>query len=87
MIVNQVLEDKGNTEDGAVTFLSRLERKQTASIDELECFTASMKTASTSIDITKVPYLDTEPRGVYCVRSQGLGARAHEGQRLWLSSR
>jgi hypothetical protein len=47
--------------------LSHLEHTQIASIAELERFTASL--ASPTPCITKVPYLDTEPRGVYGLKA------------------
>jgi arsenite/tail-anchored protein-transporting ATPase len=64
VIVNQVLN---NNDSDAVTFLSHLERTQTASIVELERFTSSL--AGPAPRITKVPYLDTEPRGVYGLKA------------------
>jgi arsenite/tail-anchored protein-transporting ATPase len=64
VIVNQVLNDN---DSDALTFLSHLEHTQTVSIAELERFTASL--ASPTPCITKVPYLDTEPRGVYGLKA------------------
>jgi len=54
VIVNQVLKDDSSD---VISFFKRLADGQKASISELRSVTA--------LDITKVPYLDTEPRGVF----------------------
>jgi arsenite-transporting ATPase len=57
VVVNQVLsEDDSSAQD----FLSHVAKSQKSSIEELERSTESL-----AIRITKAPYLDTEPRGVY----------------------
>jgi arsenite-transporting ATPase len=57
VVVNQVLsEDDSSAQD----FLSHVAKSQKSSIEELERSTESL-----AVRITKAPYLDTEPRGVY----------------------
>jgi arsenite/tail-anchored protein-transporting ATPase len=65
VVINQVL--RSSDEDAAV-FLRTVEHRQKFALDDLE---ALAKTKG--LQVTKVPYLDTEPRGVY-----GLAAVARE---------
>lgn len=72
VVVNQVL--KNESENDAQTFLAHLESTQQTSIAKLERFaksipTTSSSSSSTSIAITTVPYLDTEPRGVFGLKA------------------
>jgi anion-transporting ArsA/GET3 family ATPase len=60
VVVNQVL---GNDTNDARSFLSHLRTSQKASIEELE--KAAMQLVAPRPVITTVPYLDTEPRGVF----------------------
>ena len=74
VVVNQVLlgndDDEGNN-DNAESFLKRVESGQAASIRELRAVvTGDMEPSPT---LTTVPYLDTEPRGVF-----GLKALSYE---------
>jgi arsenite/tail-anchored protein-transporting ATPase len=59
VVVNQVLKDDGSD---AKTFLSHVRDGQMSSIDDLQSFTSNMIKPP---HITTVPYIDTEPRGVY----------------------
>jgi len=59
IVANQVLSEDG---DDIEDFLSRVADGQLVSIKELEAITSSMAKPPT---VTKVPYLDTEPRGVF----------------------
>ena len=73
VICNQVLKE-GDDEDARI-FLSHVENSQKQAIADLERFSSNTAAASTSSAnkssgssspvITKVPYLDTEPRGVF----------------------
>mmetsp|Transcript_5837 Transcript_5837/g.8573 ORF Transcript_5837/g.8573 Transcript_5837/m.8573 type:complete len:780 (-) Transcript_5837:134-2473(-) len=59
VVANQVLKDDGSD---VATFLNKIAQGQQASIRDLtEAATQEMK----AIEITKVQYLDTEPRGVF----------------------
>lgn len=60
IVVNQVLKDDGSDLE---TFLKRVSSGQSASIKSLEGAASSMK--QPRAEVTTVPYLDTEPRGVY----------------------
>mmetsp|Transcript_14392 Transcript_14392/g.22473 ORF Transcript_14392/g.22473 Transcript_14392/m.22473 type:complete len:803 (-) Transcript_14392:138-2546(-) len=59
IVANQVLSEDGTDTE---TFLSRVADGQATSILELEAATLAMAQPPT---VTKVPYLDTEPRGVF----------------------
>lgn len=59
VVANQVLQDDGSD---AQTYLSHVQQGQKSSINELTSTAASMENPPT---ITSVPYLDTEPRGVF----------------------
>lgn len=59
VVVNQVLKDDGSD---VSTFLDRVAEGQKSSIQELKQASTSM---DSDVEITKVPYLDTEPRGVF----------------------
>lgn len=59
IVANQVLSDDGTDVE---VFLSRIADGQVTAINELETATASMVQPPT---VTKVPYFDTEPRGVF----------------------
>ena len=59
IVANQVLRDDGSD---IQTFLSRVRDGQEASIQELQTAASGMVTPP---EVTKVQYLDTEPRGVY----------------------
>eukprot|EP00559_Dactyliosolen_fragilissimus_P005869 CAMPEP_0184859938 /NCGR_PEP_ID=MMETSP0580-20130426/4896_1 /TAXON_ID=1118495 /ORGANISM="Dactyliosolen fragilissimus" /LENGTH=755 /DNA_ID=CAMNT_0027356835 /DNA_START=560 /DNA_END=2827 /DNA_ORIENTATION=+ len=59
IVINQILRDDGND---VPSFLHRVADGQRTSIQELRKVTAEM---GMNIMITKVPYLDTEPRGVF----------------------
>jgi len=59
VVANQVLQDDGSD---VSTFLSRVADSQKSSIRELRNAAASL---SSKTQITEVPYLDTEPRGVF----------------------
>ena len=63
VVVNQVLEDDGNDIE---VFLKRVESGQKTCINDL-------KRSADKKEITLVPYLDTEPRGIY-----GLKALSYE---------
>lgn len=60
VVINQVLKD--DDDENAKKFLSHVESTQRTAIADLEQFALSV---SKSPVITKVPYLDTEPRGVF----------------------
>jgi arsenite-transporting ATPase len=59
IVVNQVLKDD---ESDIRTFLSHVSDGQSTSIQNLQQFLGTM---TTTPRLTKVPYLDTEPRGVF----------------------
>ncbi|KAG7353453.1 anion-transporting ATPase-like domain containing protein [Nitzschia inconspicua] len=59
VVVNQVLKDDGSD---AQTFLSHVHDGQMTSIEELRSATCHM---SSPPCVTTVPYIDTEPRGVF----------------------
>jgi anion-transporting ArsA/GET3 family ATPase len=59
IVVNQVLKDNGSDVE---TFLSHVSNGQLASIENLQQAVGSMANPPC---ITKVSYLDTEPRGVF----------------------
>lgn len=64
VVINQVLKE--DDENDARIFLSHVESTQRAAISDLETFAESLSNNSKSRPvITKVPYLDTEPRGVF----------------------
>jgi arsenite-transporting ATPase len=65
VIVNQVLDSSAEAEDGARVFLSHLEASQKKAISDLERFAVSASCTPSPPIITKIPYLDTEPRGVF----------------------
>lgn len=67
IVANQVLKEDGSD---VTTFLDRVAEGQKSSINELKKSANSM---NASVDITEVPYLDTEPRGVF-----GLQALSYE---------
>jgi arsenite/tail-anchored protein-transporting ATPase len=67
VVVNQVLKDDGSD---AKTFLSHVHDGQMMSIDDLQAATSTM---SSPARVTLVPYIDTEPRGVF-----GLNILANE---------
>jgi len=58
VVVNQILADDGND---IQDFVSHTRSAQSLSIDELQ--------RSIEADVTKVPYLDTEPRGVFGLKA------------------
>jgi arsenite/tail-anchored protein-transporting ATPase len=63
IVVNQVLSDN---DDAVRTFLSHLESTQKGSINDINQYVQSMSSSSSPTPIiTKVRYLDTEPRGVF----------------------
>jgi arsenite-transporting ATPase len=59
MVVNQVLSDDGSD---AKTFISHMAQSQLGSIKDLESYTSALERPPI---ITKVEFLDTEPRGVF----------------------
>ncbi len=59
VVVNQVLKDDGSD---VTTFLNRVADGQKSSIQELK---TAARVLDVDVDITEVPYLDTEPRGVF----------------------
>jgi arsenite-transporting ATPase len=59
IVVNQVLKDD---ESDTKTFLSHVSDGQSTSIQNLQQFLGTM---TTTPRLTKIPYLDTEPRGVF----------------------
>jgi arsenite-transporting ATPase len=59
MVVNQVLRDDGSD---AKTFISHMAQSQLGSIEDLERYTSALERPPI---ITKVEFLDTEPRGVF----------------------
>jgi len=59
VVANQVLKDDGSD---AKTYLSHVHQGQTTSLNDLQAATNVMENPPT---ITIVPYLDTEPRGVF----------------------
>jgi arsenite-transporting ATPase len=59
IVVNQVLRDDGSD---VKTFLSHVSDGQATSLENLE---KAVRTMAKPVTITKVPYLDTEPRGVF----------------------
>lgn len=59
IVVNQVLKDDGSDID---TFLSHINESQLTAVQRLE---NGLSSGAVSTHITKVPYLDTEPRGVF----------------------
>ena len=59
VVANQVLQDDGSD---AQTYLSHVHQGQETSINDLKSTTVSMENPPI---ITTVPYLDTEPRGVF----------------------
>ena len=61
IVVNQVLTEDGTDVE---TFLSHVRDGQAASIQDLESAISRLNSADKP-QITKVPYLDTEPRGVF----------------------
>ena len=65
IVVNQVLKDDGSD---VTTFLSRVSDGQTSSIKNLE---QAMGAVQNPPAITKVQYLDTEPRGVFGLKVLG----------------
>jgi arsenite-transporting ATPase len=65
IVVNQVLKDDGSD---VTTFLSQMSEGQAFSINSLEIFVGTLSKPPT---ITKVQYLDTEPRGVYGLKVLG----------------
>jgi regulator of RNase E activity RraB len=66
VVINQVLNDGTDVD----AFFTSVEHGQATSMNSLKIITDSMKT---NPEITKVPYLDTEPRGIF-----GLKALAYE---------
>jgi anion-transporting ArsA/GET3 family ATPase len=59
VVINQVLSDDGSD---AKTFISHVAQSQLGSIEDLERSAAAMERPPI---ITKVQFLDTEPRGVF----------------------
>ena len=59
VVVNQVLSDD---DSNVQNFVSHLAKSQAASVDDLQ---RSIRALTHPPRITQVPYLDTEPRGVY----------------------
>jgi anion-transporting ArsA/GET3 family ATPase len=59
IVVNQVLSDDGSD---AKTFISHMAQSQRGSIEDLERYTLDLERPPV---ITKVEFLDTEPRGVF----------------------
>jgi len=59
VVMNQVLKDDGSD---VTTFLNRVADGQKSSIQELK---TAARVLDVDVDITEVPYLDTEPRGVF----------------------
>lgn len=70
VVMNQVLPDDDENDENVRTFLERVERGQAASIREL---TEAIERTEPRPILTTVPYLDTEPRGVF-----GLKALSYE---------
>jgi arsenite/tail-anchored protein-transporting ATPase len=73
IVVNQVLDDN---DDNIQTFLSHIGTRQKRSMEDLQGFLDALSSSSSSssgITLTRIPYLDTEPRGVF-----GLKAVAYE---------
>lgn len=70
IVVNQVLDDN---DDNIQTFLSHIGTRQQRSMEELQAFLDSLSSSGGRITLTRIPYLDTEPRGVF-----GLKAVAYE---------
>ena len=66
VVINQVLKEDID-DDGARIFLSHVESTQRTAISDLEAFAGSMLLPNPMSHpvITKVPYLDTEPRSVF----------------------
>ena len=62
VVVNQVLDHQ----ETAGAFLSHVAHRQQASITDLEQFSAGR------LSLTRVPYLDTEPRGIYGLKALGM---------------
>ena len=62
VVMNQVLNSDG---DDIASFLNRVAARQRSSLQDLTVAAATLGDAATPIEITKVPYLDTEPRGVF----------------------
>merc|ERR1712071_51831 len=69
VVVNQVLNEEGDDDD-VEAFLKRVEHGQAVSIKDLKQATSALDTQPL---VTEVPYLDTEPRGVF-----GLKALSYE---------
>ena len=65
IVANQVLKDDGSD---VQTFISHVSESQEAAIADL---TQSLGTTGDSPSITKVQYLDTEPRGVFSLKILG----------------
>jgi arsenite/tail-anchored protein-transporting ATPase len=61
VVINQVLR---SSDDDAAVFLKTVEHRQKFALDDLEGFAKNK-----GLQVTKVPYLDTEPRGVYGLAS------------------
>ncbi len=68
VVINQVLRDDGND---ISTFLSHVREGQATSIKDLETLAANLQKLKPVI--TRIPFLDTEPRGIF-----GLKALANE---------
>lgn len=65
IVVNQVLKDDGSDVE---TFVSHISDGQEAAIADL---VSAMQSMPSPPAITKIPYLDTEPREVYGLKSFG----------------
>lgn len=66
VVANQVLKDDGSD---ITTFLNRVAEVQKSSIQELKNAATIM---DADVEITEVPYLDTEPRGVFGLKALSL---------------
>lgn len=66
VIANQVLSQDGSD---VQSFLERVEKGQADSIEDLTNSIGNIREEKMRPRITKVPFLDTEPRGVYGLKS------------------
>ena len=70
VIVNQVLNSESGS-DLTQSFLSHLSVTQSSAVAELRRFVQSLS-LDTTIDVTIIPYLDTEPRGLFGLKALAL---------------
>ncbi len=68
VIVNQILQGDDDDDDGTLinNFVQRVSSSQKLAISDLQTTISQLKDPPT---ITKVPYLDTEPRGVFGLKA------------------